>query len=149
VRPILKSGPWLLPALMLCCAAACAETVKLEIQGVNASDPGKKPAQIPESLAKYNELLSKTTFGTFKDAGRSEVKVTAADKGSTKIGAYTIEVALVKAGKEKARVTLTIKEGAKDVAQPTYLLAKGTPTRLEVGKEDAPTILILTLQSIE
>jgi hypothetical protein len=134
--------------------AARAESAKIEVQGVSASEPGKKPVSIPESLAKYKELLEKTTYGTFRDAGHDKVKAAAGAKDSATIGTYTVEVEVTKIVRgEKVKVTVTISEGKKPVGQPlSYMLAKDrTPVTIEVGgkEKDTATIFILTLHSIE
>ncbi|MCY3021100.1 MAG: hypothetical protein NTW87_18965 [Planctomycetota bacterium] len=141
-----------LPALLLTLALVApglrAESAAIEVQGVGATDAGKKEQTIPASLAQYKHLLKETLFGTFTDVGHQAVKPAAGGKDSAAIAGFTVEVTLVGVAGAKAKVQITIKQGGKPIGDPlASTLSKGEPLMIsKVGSRDAQTILILTLK---
>jgi len=129
--------------------AACAEPVTVEVQGVAASDPGKKEQVIPASLAQFKSVLKGTVFGTFSDAGCKTVKPASGGKDQAVVGAYTVEVALLQVRGGKAKVEVTIKQGANPIAKQVLNLSRGEPFMLEVGAKNSPTLLIFSLKGAE
>jgi hypothetical protein len=131
--------------------AGAAGAATIEVQGVAASDPGKKVQTVPPSLAAYQQVLRGTLYGTFADAGRQSVTVTAGGKGSAAIGEYEVEIALASAAGGKAKVEITIKRGGKPIGQPLgRTLARGDPLMVsQCGSKEAPTILIIVLKQTE
>lgn len=132
-------------------SAPCAETAAIEVQGVGASDPGKKDPVVPATLAKCKALLLKrTVFGTFTDVGSKTLRLAAGAKESAAVGGYEVELALVSVGSGKAKADVTIKQGGKPIGtQPGRVLSEGEPITVEVGSSKAPTILIITLKGKE
>jgi len=116
---------------------------------VAASDPGKKEQTIPGSLAQFKTVLKGTLFGTFSDAGCKTVKPPSGGKDHAVIGAYTVEVSLIKLQHGKAKVEVTIKQDAKPIAKPVFTLSQGEPFMVEVGAKDSPTLLIFSLKGVE
>ena len=129
--------------------AACAESVTVEVQGVAASDPGKKDQVIPASLAQFKSVLKGTLFGTFSDAGCKTIKPVSGGKDQAVVGAYTVEVALLQVRGGKAKVEVTIKQGANPIAKQVLNLSRGEPFMLEVGAKNSPTLLIFSLKGAE
>jgi hypothetical protein len=134
----------ILPAILS--GAVHAQSVSVEIQGVTASDAGKKEQNVAESLARFKNVLKDTVFGTFKDAGSASVKPAAGGKDSATIAGYGVDVALIKTWGNKAKVEVTLKHGGKPIGQPiSTALTKGEPIMIsQLGAKDAPTILIFT-----
>lgn len=132
-------------AVLLLSGAARAESISVEVQGVSASDAGKKVQTIPASLSAYKSVLSECMFGTFKDAGKQSVKIAAGEKSNASVGSYGVEV-FFKGGGGKCRMEVTIKEAGKAIGDPICLsLTKGHPRMVaQVGAKDSPTILIFT-----
>ncbi len=130
----------------LLAGSARAEAASIDVQGVSASDAGKKEQSIPAALNAYKSILKDSMFGTFKDAGKQNIKVQAGGKGNATIGSYGVEVVL-KGGGEKCKLEVTIKDGGKPIGDPICLaLSKGHPRMVaQVGSKDSPTILIFTL----
>jgi hypothetical protein len=132
------------------CAAAHAATAVCEVQGVKASDSGKKDGEVPASLDRYKKMLQDMMFGKYEDLGRQSVKGAAGGSGNATFGAYTIEVSIKTVEGDKATVAVTIKEGGNAIGDPTaYTLTKGKPRTMQVGKAEAPTIVILTLEDTQ
>lgn len=129
--------------------AAYAETATIEIQAVSASDPGAKQQSIPASLSRYKAVLQGTLYSNFTDLGSGTVKPACGGKDSTSVIRYTIDVTLARSVGGKAKVEVTIKHGAKAIAQTIWNLAPGEPVMMQVGQKDAPTILIFTLKSTD
>jgi len=129
-------------------AAARAETIVVDVQGVSASDPGKKEQNVPASLSACKSVLKDSMFGTFKDAGKQSVKIPAGNKSNASIGNYGVEILAKAGGNEKCRVEVTIKQDGKAIGDPICLaLTKGHPRMVaQVGAANAPTILIFTLK---
>lgn len=128
--------------------AARAESVSVDVQGVTASDPGKKDQAIPASLNAVKGVLKDSMFGTFKDAGRQSVKIAAGKSANASVGHYGVEILVKSGGGDKCRVEVTIKEAGKAIGDPICLpLTRGHPRMVaQVGPKDAPTILIFTLK---
>jgi hypothetical protein len=128
------------------CGAARAETLVIDVQGVTASDPGKKEQNIPASLNACKAVLKDSMFGTFKDAGKQTVKIAAGGKSNASVGNYGVEIFVKAGGTDKCRMEVTIKEAGKAIGDPICLaLTKGHPRMVaQVGSKDAPTILIFT-----
>jgi len=146
------------PVICILLAASCgatpflacgAESATIEVQGVAASEPGKKEQSIPASLAQYKTVLKGTVFGTFSDAGSKTVKLAGGGKDHAAVGAYTVDVALLQAKGGKAKVEVTIKQGAKPIAKPVLTLSSGEPVMVEVGVKNSPTLLIFSLKGGE
>lgn len=128
-------------------SARCAESATVEVQGIAASDPGKRTS-IPASLQKYKSVLESMPYGTFVDLGRK----TASGPGrqSATLGKYTVDLNIHRAGENKASVTVAIKDGAQSIGQPVkYTLAQNKPQIIEAGSKDSKTVFVLTLQSTE
>jgi hypothetical protein len=132
-------------------AAPCAETAAIDVQAVNASDPGKKDPVVPVTLAKYKGLLLKrTVFGTFADAGCKSLRLAASAKDTATVGGYDVELTLASTAGGKAKVDIAIKQGGKPIGiQPGRVLSEGDPITVEVGSPKAPTILIIALKEKE
>ncbi|MFH0938013.1 MAG: hypothetical protein V1899_01825 [Planctomycetota bacterium] len=157
----LAAAPLSLLLFWSLCGVACAETVDFKIQSVTATEPGKKPVKIADSLTKYKEILESYNFGVFKDAGCDNCKITIGADGKNKkskssakncvsIGIYTIEIALTKVEKDVAKVTVTIYEKKQVVYAPiAYCFKKSQARPIEIASKDASTIFILTLESLE
>jgi len=134
----------ILPAILS--GSVHAQAVNVEIQGVAASDPGKKDQNVAPSLGRFKDVLKDTVFGTFKDAGSAKVKPATGGKDSATIAGYGVDVALIKTWGKKAKVEVTIKHGGKPIGQPiSTALTQGEPIMIsQLGAKDAPTILIFT-----
>lgn len=128
----------LLPVLLFSSALFAAT---IEVEGVAASDPGRKNQSIPDSLAKYRAILGSTTFGSFKNIATQTVR----SGGSATIDKYTVDVAVVRV-EGKAKVEITVKEGGNAIASPLRrALTPGKSFSMQVGSKDAPTIFIFTI----
>jgi hypothetical protein len=125
-----------------------AESVTIEVQGVAASDAGKKEQNIPSSLTAFKNVLKDSVYGTFKDAGHQKLKIKSGGNDAAAIGNYGVDVTLVKVMSGKARVEVTIKDGGNPIGKPiSTTLTKGQPIMVsQLGSKDAPTILIFTLK---
>lgn len=140
-----------LSCLLLASQSARAESAAVEIQGVAASDPGKKEQTIPASLAQYRAILKASVFSTFADVGSKTVSSAVGKKSSATVGGYGVDVLLVKADGGKGKIEVTInKADGKPIAEPTTrTVTRGQPFSMEVGSPKAPTILIFTLKGTE
>jgi len=139
----------LLLLCLLLTGSARAESATIEIQGVSASDPGKKNPAVPATLDAYKAELLNTTFGSFKDAGHQSVTAATGAKGSATLDKYTIEMALTrKEGRKK--IEITIKVGGRALTTPVgYPLARGQRFSMQVGAKDAPMIIVFTVKEVE
>ncbi|HEY3322438.1 MAG TPA: hypothetical protein VGP72_18390 [Planctomycetota bacterium] len=148
---MLRLGLLALVSAALLTATVRAESATVDVQGVSASDSGKKTQQIPDSLQACKKILQSTVFGTFKDAGKHTLTMPQGGKKTVTIAGYEIEVGMRAATAAKCRVELTIKDGGKPIGQPvSYTLSKGDPKMVaQFGDKDKPTILICTLKDGE
>jgi len=135
-------------ALLLIAAATHAQTASVEIQGVSAADAGKKNQTFAPSIAHLKGVLKETVFGTFTDAGKQDITVTAGAKASSRVKQYELDVTLKDAKPGKCRLELTIKDGGKPIGDPICVpVTKGQPKMVaQVGNREQPLILIFTLK---
>ena len=141
-----------LGVLAFCCAiGAASESATVEIQGITATDAGKKPVSIPASLTRFKDILNSTPYGTFADIGLKQVKLAGGEKSSAAVGKYTVEFTEAKIiHGTKLRATVTLKEDGKPLGTPLrYWLAKDRPQIIEAGSKDAKTIFVVMLKSID
>ncbi len=130
--------------------AARAESATINVHGANASDPGAKTKNIPASLNAYKSVLQATTYGTFVDAGGQSVSAAKGATASGSTGGYSVEITVNSASGGKAKVDVTVKKGGKAINNPAACnLTKGEPISMQFGDGNAPTIIILTLQSTD
>ena len=141
-----QSQKFSLLLIFFCCAGAYAESATVEVQGIAASDLGKKNPSVPAALAGYKAELLNTNYGTFADAGRQSVKTSSSTKGSAAIGKYSVDIAVTKVEGEP-KVVVTINAGGRPIITPIrHRLVSGRRFVLEVGAKDAPTIFIITVK---
>jgi hypothetical protein len=137
-----------LAAVLVCAPSLLAASASIEVQAVAASDAGKeKELNLPAALDSHKNVLKHSGFKTFKDAGRQSVKINEGEKGTVRVGAYTLEFGVTKVDDGKCKVALTVKDGDKAIGAPAAAtLAIGKPMQMQVGSADAPTILIINLR---
>jgi len=138
----------LVAAALLFSAAANAESVTVEVQGVTASDPGKKEIAIPASIDHLKVALKDTVFGTFKDSGKQSITATTGVISTARAGIYDVDITLKAAASGKCRMDVTIKNGGKPIGDPICIgFTKGQPKMVaQVGNREAPTLVIFTIK---
>ncbi len=127
---------------IFCFSGARAATV--EVQGVKASDAGQAAANLPPSLAPYKKYLM--GFGTFADAGKQPITVSAGQTGSATVGGYKVEITARKTPAGKSKISITIKQDDNVLGPTVCTMKQGDSRSIQAGAAAAPTIFIFTLQ---